>query len=113
MGLIAEHRKRDLWQRRAVWPVSDFAANLQCPSRIHVLLTGLVRRIRPNLRGGFACLDGFLFRIRVALLRRGHKRCINNPIAKILEIHRSLENLKRVTVLAQTFKMIRQTEKRN
>ncbi len=78
MRFVAEHRRGDLRQRRAVSAITDLAAYLYRLARIDILLVRFVRLAPPYLPGRLARFDGGLFVIGVALLRRGDQGGIDN-----------------------------------
>ena len=88
MRLVAEHWRSDLRQRRPVGTIADLAPDLHRPACIDILLMRLVGLATPDLLRRLARLDRGLLALGVALLGRGHQRCIDD-----LTAHRQISSL--------------------
>ena len=135
--------------------IEPFAADLQRPAGINILLYGLIGFVRPDLFGRltrFHCrllvfgvappgskLTNRIHESRSRIMNSifaserlcracrigalnidtgskagrlwSHRHSSDRPSAEILKIHASLENLKRIAILAQLLKMVGKTEK--
>ena len=76
--LVAERRDRDHRQRPSIGSVTNLAADLQSPAGVRVLLSGLVRFVRPDIIRRLACLDRRLFLLRVPLFRSWNQGSVDD-----------------------------------